>query len=44
MAMLQYWNILEITSHLCVPNGKHLNAESAKRDEDNHKGVNLGKA
>jgi len=44
MVMLQYWNILESSSHPCVPNGTHLNPESAKIDEDNHNGVNLGKA
>ena len=44
MAMLQYWNIPESSSDPCVPNRTHLNPESAKIDEDNHKGVNLGKA
>jgi len=43
MAMLQYWNIPESSSHLCVPNGTHLNS-SSKIDENGHKGVTLGKA
>ncbi|XP_024632372.1 DDT domain-containing protein PTM isoform X5 [Medicago truncatula] len=43
MAMLQYWNIPESSSHLCVPNGTHLSS-SSKIDENDHKGFTLGKA
>ncbi|KEH38931.1 hypothetical protein MTR_2g084660 [Medicago truncatula] len=41
MAMLQYWNISKNSSHLCVPNGTHLNSESSKIDENDHKGSNM---
>jgi len=41
--MLQYWNIPESSSHLCVLKGRHLNS-SSKIDENDHKGVTMGKA